>query len=114
MDIPETTPDKRKRIIKRELRNGVPCGLHSGCLNHMTHPCEGCGRINGRYPENPSWNECWQCRGDLPEDYEHPTCCSGHECGCMGMPTEPPFCSKECSDKWHEEYKKRISKIPER
>jgi hypothetical protein len=23
-------------------------------------------------------------------------CCSGHECGCMGMPTEPPVCSIEC------------------
>ena len=23
-----------------------PCG-HSGCLSHFTHPCEGCGRIQG-------------------------------------------------------------------
>lgn len=23
-------------------------------------------------------------------------CCSGYECGCMGMPTEPPICSEEC------------------
>ena len=29
-----------------ELKTGVPCG-HAGCLNHTTHPCEGCGRIAG-------------------------------------------------------------------
>lgn len=26
---------------------GEPCS-HHGCLNHTTHPCEGCGRIAGR------------------------------------------------------------------
>lgn len=26
-------------------------------------------------------------------------CCSGRECGCMGMPTEPIVCSEECYDK---------------
>lgn len=29
-------------------------------------------------------------------------CCSGHMCGCMGLPTEPPFCSGECYDKFIE------------
>jgi hypothetical protein len=27
-------------------KNGVPCS-HAGCLSHVTHPCEGCGRIEG-------------------------------------------------------------------
>lgn len=27
-------------------KNGVPCS-HAGCLDHVTHPCEGCGRIAG-------------------------------------------------------------------
>jgi hypothetical protein len=27
-------------------------------------------------------------------------CCSGRECGCMGMPTEPPVCSNDCYDKY--------------
>ena len=27
--------------------DGVPCS-HPGCLNHVTHPCEGCGRVAGR------------------------------------------------------------------
>jgi hypothetical protein len=34
-------------ILNMQLPDGVPC-THSGCLNHMTHPCEGCGRIAGR------------------------------------------------------------------
>ena len=28
--------------------NGEPCD-HAGCLSHVTHPCEGCGRVAGRY-----------------------------------------------------------------
>lgn len=30
-------------------KDGVPCN-HPGCFNHITHPCEGCGRIGGKYP----------------------------------------------------------------
>ena len=29
------------------MRDGQPCG-QPGCLHHVTHPCEGCGRIAGR------------------------------------------------------------------
>ena len=29
------------------LRDGEPCS-HRGCLNHISHPCEGCGRIRGK------------------------------------------------------------------
>ena len=29
-----------------DLRDGQPCS-HPGCLSHITHPCEGCGRIGG-------------------------------------------------------------------
>ena len=25
-------------------------------------------------------------------------CCSGDQCGCMGMPVDPPVCSAECYD----------------
>lgn len=31
----------------RDPLNGRPCG-HKDCLNHITHPCEGCGRIGGK------------------------------------------------------------------
>lgn len=27
-------------------------------------------------------------------------CCSGHDCGCMGKPVEPPVCSKGCFKKY--------------
>jgi hypothetical protein len=30
----------------RHLRDGEPCG-HRACLSHVSHPCEGCGRIAG-------------------------------------------------------------------
>lgn len=29
-------------------------------------------------------------------------CCSGRECGCMGLPTEPIICSEECDVKLKE------------
>ena len=32
-----------------EYKNGEPC-KHRGCLNHITHPCEGCGRVGGITP----------------------------------------------------------------
>lgn len=28
------------------FKSGEPCD-HPGCLNHITHPCEGCGRVAG-------------------------------------------------------------------
>lgn len=30
-----------------ELKDGEPCS-HPGCLLHVAHPCEGCGRVSGR------------------------------------------------------------------
>lgn len=35
---------------------------------------------------------CDVCRTEI----EVNMCCSGLECGCMGLPEEPPVCSKEC------------------
>ena len=32
---------------KKLLRDGEPCA-HPGCLKHISHPCEGCGRIGGK------------------------------------------------------------------
>jgi len=28
------------------LKDGEPCH-HRGCLSHISHPCEGCGRVGG-------------------------------------------------------------------
>lgn len=33
-------------LAAKPLPDGVPCA-HRGCLHHVTHPCEGCGRIAG-------------------------------------------------------------------
>ena len=38
------------------------------------------------------------------EEIEVTMCCSGRDCGCMGMPTEPPVCSEKC----YNEYMKPI------
>ena len=38
---------KFPEILIRRYKDGEPCN-HPGCLNHITHPCEGCGRIAGR------------------------------------------------------------------
>ena len=41
------------------------------------------------------------------EEIEVEMCCSGLECGCMGRPIDPPFCSVKC----YEEYiKNKISR----
>jgi hypothetical protein len=29
-------------------------------------------------------------------DYQPMFCCSGYECGCMGLPTNPQVCSQRC------------------
>ncbi len=39
---PDVVGDKYKL-----LPDGVPCD-HPGCLHHISHPCEGCGRIGGK------------------------------------------------------------------
>jgi hypothetical protein len=38
----------------------VPCD-HPGCLNHVTHPCEGCGRVAGRLPTAEEIDTCPVC-----------------------------------------------------
>jgi predicted nucleic acid-binding Zn ribbon protein len=40
---------------------------------------------------------CMVCGKEL--DYEPQLCCSGRDCGCLGMPVDPPVCSNECYDK---------------
>lgn len=41
---------------------------------------------------------CLQCKKEF--DFVAVYCCSGYECGCYGMPIDPPLCSKECEDKF--------------
>jgi len=32
--------------MQAKYQDGEPCD-HKGCLHHLTHPCEGCGRLGG-------------------------------------------------------------------
>ena len=41
-----------------KLKDGDPC-LHLGCLSHISHPCEGCGRLGGRYNYAADMNTAW-------------------------------------------------------
>ena len=41
---------------------------------------------------------CYVCGKPVP-DYEPQWCCNGSQCGCRGLPVEPPFCSGECEKK---------------
>lgn len=43
--------DKVREENRGKYKDGEPCD-HTGCLHHITHPCEGCGRIAGYYPED--------------------------------------------------------------
>lgn len=38
---------------------------------------------------------CMSC-GETFKGEEPQMCCSGRECGCMGLPTEPVVCSERC------------------
>lgn len=47
---------------KKVYEDGKSCG-HPGCLNHVSHPCEGCGRIAG-------WNKSLHIKVDLKTAFE--------------------------------------------
>jgi hypothetical protein len=47
-------------IVDAGLRDGQPCA-HPGCLAHVSHACEGCGRTGGRLV-NP-----WRARAEKAE-----------------------------------------------
>jgi hypothetical protein len=40
---------------------------------------------------------CLTC-GKFVEGFIHKYCCKAFDCGCMGMPIEPCFCSEQCYD----------------
>lgn len=43
-------PESLDHYLER-LEDGEPC-YHKGCLSHVTHPCELCGRIAGHWPNH--------------------------------------------------------------
>ena len=47
--------------------------------------------------ESQAVEKCIICGTPVP-DYKPEYCCPGHDCGCMGLPMEPPICSQEYWD----------------
>ncbi len=49
---------------------------------------------------------CFFCNSEITESEiekwqrETPTCCSGRDCGCMGLPIDPPICDKCYEQSW--------------
>ena len=43
--------DEIKALIDEMIEEVRPPCKHRGCYNHITHPCEGCGRIQGKLPK---------------------------------------------------------------
>lgn len=39
--------DSYSEAYPQPIRDGEPCN-HPGCLSHVSHPCEGCGRLAGK------------------------------------------------------------------
>lgn len=48
---------------------------------------------------------CEICGHDFEGEVK--TCCSGRDCGCMGLPIEPILCSDKCANEWYERIKIR-------
>jgi hypothetical protein len=48
--------------MSRQLRDGEPCG-HPGCLQHISHPCEGCGRTVDLFVYKPKYTDQDQTAG---------------------------------------------------
>lgn len=89
-----------------DFEDGVPC-QHKGCLSHVTHPCEGCGRVAGRGVVNV-------IRRNLMTEKGYTPYCGG---SCRMMPRTKfngdQFCCPDCGwcstfpKQFIEEYKDR-------
>jgi len=42
--------------LRRELADGEWCG-HPGCGHHLSHPCEGCGRVGASWFLTANWHK---------------------------------------------------------
>jgi hypothetical protein len=79
-----------------KLKTGEPCP-HIGCLQHITHPCEGCGRIGGVFVSCPT------CGADMLGDgYTSPFRCEFAEVPEDVEPDSGPYYCGE-PDAWLEE-----------
>ena len=82
----------------RTLEDGEPC-KHLGCLSHISHPCEGCGRVGGKrvvLMSNPEPNnylkELWDKSKDItPEYFAIPMAEEQVNCQTCTTPTKYPI-----------------------
>ena len=44
------------------------------------------------------------------KEIEITMCCSGRDCGCLGLPIDPPVCSEKCYEKYEEKRKNEAMK----
>jgi hypothetical protein len=45
---------------------------------------------------------CIKC-GIFVDGHDNHMCCNSFDCGCMGMPTNPCFCSEKCYNEFMED-----------
>ncbi len=50
-------------------KDGEPC-RHPGCLHHLSHPCEGCGRLGARDEISISMAKLFLSIGKLNYEYQ--------------------------------------------
>lgn len=60
-----------------------------------SYPCPACGGTGIKPKYNITECSCMACGKEFMGE-EPKVCCSGRECGCMGMPIEPVVCSDDC------------------
>ncbi len=63
--------------------------------------------------EFKGWDTCYGC-GKLMDDndmahWEPMMCCNGQECGCMGLPINPPICIA-CESKFKKEQNDKVTR----
>lgn len=69
------------------------------CFKNFIYNITDSGHNVCLYNEWPKdFDDCYVCDGPV-FGYIAVRCCSGFECGCRGMPEEPPLCSVECEEK---------------
>jgi len=74
------SPEEQRRIAtmafeavyadKLNLKDGEPCS-HKGCLSHISHPCEGCGRIRGKYMTTDKNKDVAEALGLCWHEWKH-------------------------------------------
>ncbi|MCK5016518.1 MAG: hypothetical protein KAS32_05530 [Candidatus Peribacteraceae bacterium] len=85
--------------MKGTPREGEPCD-HPGCLNHISHPCEGCGRVGGKKSEKINTTPVLRFEDWYAKEENNLDC----EAAESGMDRELDFDKEQWIEKKYEEY----------